>query len=170
MPASPSSQWWETPYCLCLKNKWACLTPLEVEAQVISHSWRMKFSSSDTSTPLICGQTVNTRQDLQNSAAEEQLPPTPSAPLPPVWHSGVFPSQMGPQQDVLLLALSPVGDTGSRPPVEDQFYFHLLMHSFAEECCVKSLLSSRRFKSINTKNCDCGEGEQKLENKLCVSL
>lgn len=71
---------------------------------------------------LICGQTVNTWQDLQNSAAEEQLPPTPSAPLPSVWHCGAFPSQMGPQQDVLLLELDPMGDTGNRLVAEDQFY------------------------------------------------
>lgn len=43
-----------------------------------------EFSPSDTLTLLICGEIVNTWQDLQNSAAEEQLPPTSLAPLPPV--------------------------------------------------------------------------------------
>lgn len=71
---------------------------------------------------------------------------------------------MGPQQDVLLLALCPAGDGGSRLEVKDQFYFHLLIHSFAEECFDLSPLSPRQFKSMSTENRNCCEG-QKLENK-----
>lgn len=43
-----------------------------------------EFPPSDTSTVLTCGERVNTWQDLQNSAAEDQLPPTSLAPVPPV--------------------------------------------------------------------------------------
>lgn len=70
---------------------------------------------------------------------------------------------MGPQQDVLLLALSPTGNGDSVLEVKDQFYFQSLIQSFAEECFDLSPLSPRCFKSISTKN--CGEGEEKSENK-----
>lgn len=43
---------------------------------------------------------------------------------------------MGPQQDVLLLALSPTGDGDSGLDVKDQFYFLSLINPFAEECFV----------------------------------
>lgn len=81
---------------------------------------------------------------------------------------------MGAQQDVLLLILSPTGDGGNGLEVKDQFYFHSLIDSVAEECFNLSPSSPRRFKSISTKHCDCGKGEQKLENKhqekFCISL
>lgn len=56
MPASPTSQWWESPYWLHLKRQMSLVDTLRGRSTGEFSQLKNEFSPSDTSTPLICGQ------------------------------------------------------------------------------------------------------------------